>query len=1144
MIGILCNKTLLVLLILSSLFVTNLLGGSVHAQELKPSMSGEAFLNLVMPLRGKEFWTDNNITPADSFLKYFNEIDKRGLKATWLLRYDALNDSKIVERLKRARDSELGIFLEVTPSIAQVAGVTYNKSDNWHVAGTVLITGYKIEDRIKLIDKYFETFKERFGYYPKSVGAWWIDGASLDYMNKRYQVVSNLAVADQFSTDSYQIWGLHWSTPYYPSKLNASQPAQILNNKSGTVALQWAARDPYRGYGSRVEQSTLSVQANDYLLHEGLDINYFKHLLDIFIRDNIQPFGQVTVGIENDFTKEEYAEEFIRQLDEIRDRSGKVHVLTMSEFSAWYKRNYPGQGPDKIIFAKDFKDQKRNVTWYQSAVYRAGIFQTADGLYLKDLRAYSDTTKEPCLEKACSELDLAKTVSKALDYVTFGQQLPLEEGISNDFTIDRDGFKESYINDLGINKEIVFLKNDIIIDRRTNTVPGLIIETTTNEKNGILIDGSKENSLPKVDLPYAIISSVVFILVVVFFIYLPGRVITRRFNLNFYEDLVISSIIGISILTILSLILGYLKQGFAVFFVLGVLSLLSFKNPFKPIHINKTALMPGIVLLIGVVVSVMPVFNSGLLYEYGYGFWGANGHDAIWHLNLIESLRISVPAENYALAGEMITNYHYFFDLILARLSLIPFLDPLSLYFRLWPLLISLLLGGAVWILGRRLNLNTFSETVLIFTTFFAGSWGWIVTLINKGEISGESLFWATQSVSVHLNPPYALSLVMLLGILILMTSKSLSLFKIVVLSLLISFLWGVKAYAGLLMVMGLLIYSVTHFIRTKDKSFLTLSLFSISFSTVLFLILTTKSSSLFQFNPLWLIESMIGANDRLGIQNLATMRDVFISQNQTVRVYIVNVILVLIFIVGNLGARVIGAPLIFKNLGANNILQILSIMVILGFIVSLLFVQKGNNWNVVQFIYYSLFIAGIFTALTFQKIQEVAKKNLTTKLILGVMLVVIGLGSLTTYGTLKDFYSKAAHSAVSYEEIKALDELKKLEKGTVLTVPFSVKRGMQFNNPVPLRYYVTSSYVGAFSQKPVFIADEVNLEIINVDYKRRLYASKEYFKEPTSDWSKHFLKSNDIKYIYVHKGQEFNGFEAGLENILENNEVRIFRVN
>jgi len=46
-------------------------------------------------------------------------------------------------------------------------------------------------------------------------------------------------------------------------------------------------------------------------------------------------------------------------------------------------------------------------------------------------------------------------------------------------------------------------------------------------------------------------------------------------------------------------------------------------------------------------IQVIPVIRSGLLYEYGIGFWGPNGHDGIWHLSLINhisnALKINLP---------------------------------------------------------------------------------------------------------------------------------------------------------------------------------------------------------------------------------------------------------------------------------------------------------------------------------------------------------------------------------------------------------------------------------------------------------------------------------------------------------------------
>jgi len=42
--------------------------------------------------------------------------------------------------------------------------------------------------------------------------------------------------------------------------------------------------------------------------------------------------------------------------------------------------------------------------------------------------------------------------------------------------------------------------------------------------------------------------------------------------------------------------------------------------------------------------------------------------------------------------------------------------------------------------------------------TYFAGSFGYIVTYLNNKTIGGESIFWATQPQSASGNPPQIIS--------------------------------------------------------------------------------------------------------------------------------------------------------------------------------------------------------------------------------------------------------------------------------------------------------------------------------------------------------------------------------------------------
>src|SRR3989338_7096044 len=278
------------------------------------------FVTIVNPIRISAYSTN----PGASLEAQYGEVQKRNLAATWLFTYDAILDSGVVNVAKvMDKTQELGLFLQVTPKFATESGVIYNKTDSWHRANSVFLSGYTQQDRIRLVDAIFEKFKKTFGFYPASVGAWWIDSYSLDYMKRKYNIVANLTVADQFATDGYQVWGQYWSIPFYPAKLHAGIPASTLDSKIDVVTIQWAARDPLNGYG-RGPASLFSTQ--DYF-----EIDYFQKLIDLYAKSNNNKFGQITMGLKGDFPPSTYRGFFPKPLGGRKklNISGEVSVVTM-----------------------------------------------------------------------------------------------------------------------------------------------------------------------------------------------------------------------------------------------------------------------------------------------------------------------------------------------------------------------------------------------------------------------------------------------------------------------------------------------------------------------------------------------------------------------------------------------------------------------------------------------------------------------------------------------------------------------------------------------------------------------------------------------------------------------------------------------
>ena len=359
-IGLLQNMFKILLLFL---FILSLLNPKIAF-----SAEDNQFVTIVNPVRVSYYTKDVN----ENIRAQYKIVLKNDLPATWLLTYDTLLNPDVVKTIKLMdKKQEIGIFLEVTPGFSSAANVTYNESGSWHHATSVFLSGYTQEERIRFIDTVFEKFKKELEYYPTSVGSWWTDSFSLNYMKEKYAITANLTCADQFSTDGYQIWGQYWSTPFYPSKKHAGIPAGKNEDKIGIVTLQWAARDPYYGY----QNSLYSTQ--DYFTKPNKDINYFKKLLEVYAGSKDSEFGQITVGLEGDFTPEAYNGVFKQQMDAV-SKSG-YKAATMKEFADWYSKNFPELSPPRRI---DYD----KATWYQSPWYRVGII---DGKII-DLRRYAD----------------------------------------------------------------------------------------------------------------------------------------------------------------------------------------------------------------------------------------------------------------------------------------------------------------------------------------------------------------------------------------------------------------------------------------------------------------------------------------------------------------------------------------------------------------------------------------------------------------------------------------------------------------------------------------------------------------------------------------------------------------------------------
>lgn len=348
-------KKLVFICLLLIIFFPN----TAYAQDISCDNRYVTFIN---PVRRREIWFDKTTKPLDDQYKL---IEKNNFSGTWLLQYDILEDSELFTKIKNFNSNqEIGLFLEVTQKLSDQAKVIYPYDEPWFNPKVVFLSGYKLSERRRLIDAAFKNFNKKFGYYPKSVGAWWIDAYSLNYLHQKYKITSALIVADQLSTDGYGVWGQWWGVPYYPSKQNVLIPASEVKNKLPVVITQWAQRDLLLAYGDTPVYSNYSLQANDYI-RQGKNTKYFIDLAKSYL-DCKNSIGQITVGLETGIESVGYINEYANQLNEI-SKNVSVNSVTMSEFANTFSNIYP-EVPGSVILQKD------KSIWEMTKNYRKNDF--------------------------------------------------------------------------------------------------------------------------------------------------------------------------------------------------------------------------------------------------------------------------------------------------------------------------------------------------------------------------------------------------------------------------------------------------------------------------------------------------------------------------------------------------------------------------------------------------------------------------------------------------------------------------------------------------------------------------------------------------------------------------------------------------
>ena len=333
------------------------------------------------------------------------DLRAKGLTGTYLLQYDALIDPSYQALMKEelARGCEVGAWWEITQPHVEAAGMEWRGRYpwDWH-ANVGFSVGYTAAEREKLVDVYMAKFKEIFGFYPKSVGSWFIEAGTLACFYDKYGIEASCVCRDQVGTDGYTLWGGYWNGGFYPSRQNAYMPAQTAEGGIAVPVFRMLGSDPIYQYEAGVGGVVQSVATLEPVyLEGGGNPEWIDWFFRMFTQEPHMGYNYVQVGQENSFTWSAMENGFVTQTERLAALAaeGKVRIETLGETGRWFKETYPLTPPTSVITTEDTRDLQRKTLWFNSRNYRANLLWEGPALKFRDIHLFDESLRSEYLDK-------------------------------------------------------------------------------------------------------------------------------------------------------------------------------------------------------------------------------------------------------------------------------------------------------------------------------------------------------------------------------------------------------------------------------------------------------------------------------------------------------------------------------------------------------------------------------------------------------------------------------------------------------------------------------------------------------------------------------------------------------------------------
>lgn len=473
------------------------------------------------------------------------------------------------------------------------------------------------------------------------------------------------------------------------------------------------------------------------------------------------------------------------------------------------------------------------------------------------------------------------------------------------------------------------------------------------------------------------------------------------------------------------------------------------------------------------------------------------------------------------------------------------------MYFKILPLFWFVGFTCLALLLSRKIKNSPLYAFILLIFLYFGGSFGYFFTLYHNKTLERSAGTLSMQAGLTTTNLQFAFSLIVLLMILLIIKEWKFTVKTAFLLGILLFINLGLKFYGGVISLFIVGFYLVVCFVRDiKNMNVFLIrewikKLFLLGFFIVLAVFVfydpfsASKTGSIFIFSPFAHVHAMIEEPSLFYIQKMVYARYYLYAHGFGPRLLAIELFSTFLFLFFNLGVRFFGL-IYFFILAVKRKVDIFRVLIFsavtFATLLPLLFIQKGEWWNTIQFFYYAIFLANIFTA---DLIYSLWMKRKFIPAAIGIFLILISLPG--NYDILRGYNPLRIPTYISKEEMKALNFLKQQPKGIIYTPIFGTDPEIKnkLTPHYPLFASLDSSYVPAFSGKQAYLTNVHVLNITGVDYKKRLERVK------SGDCT--VLK--EVDYVYKNKVY-YDGLISGclgaagyadFKMIFENDETVIY---